>query len=283
VKCVGAVCKTCEKLGKKNELRNVSNDIRSLLEGFCLDKAFLITGRLHIVSETEISLDELSAPALPYDLMKADCLPDDARIASLNPLVLDKTPEATGDFDAIIMQFKSVSDAWIVNTRDCQVIPVVKSMTDISFDGASETKELHNGTGGKTLYLNRKPIVEVKALYAGCLGAAFSHSLADIEVHKEEGTLVTNGCFPKGDGNFTVEYSYGHPDVPDEIKRAVSLFTASLTLGFIASKTGGGSSVSTQGYSRSFGNRGKFTEIRNNFDRWAHVLLKPYYSGITIL
>jgi hypothetical protein len=259
------------------------NDIRSLLEGCCLDKALLITGRLHIASETEMSLDELSAPVLPYDLIKADGLPENARILSLNPLVLDKAPAAAGDFDAIITQFKSVSDAWIVNTRDCQVTPVVKSVTGVSFDGVAETIETHNGTGGKTLYLNKKPIVEVKSLYARFPGSTLSHSLASFEVRKEEGALVANGCFPKGDGNFIVKYSYGHPDVPDDIKRAVSLVTASLALGFIGGKTGGGSSVSTQGYSRSFGNRGKYTEIRNDFDRWAHALLQPYYSGVVIL
>jgi hypothetical protein len=258
------------------------NDIRSLLEGYCLDKAYLIQGKLHIVSETEMSLDELSAPVMPYDLIQSDALPKDTRILSLDPLILDQIPlSAAGDFDAIISQFKSVSDAWIISTRDCQVIPTIKNMTGLSFDGIKEAKEWHNGTGGKMLYLNRKPIVEIKSLYSEFYGITEGVSL--YEIRKEEGALVTRGCFTKGNGNFIVEYSYGYPDVPDDIKRAVSLLTASLTLGFIASKTGGGTSVSTQGYSRSFGGRGKFTEIRNDFDRWAYALIRPYYSGITVL
>jgi hypothetical protein len=263
------------------------NDIRSLLEGYCLDKAYLIQGKLHIVSETDMFLDELSAPVMPYDLIQSDALPKDTRIVALDPLILDTIPLVTaGDFDVIISQFKPVSDAWIINTRDCQVIPVIKNMTGIGFDGIQKTKEWHNGTGGKMLYLNRKPVVEITSLYAEYYGvkeAVRSYSASAVEIRNEEGALVTDGCFEKGNNNFIIDYAYGYADVPDDIKRAVSLITASLTLGFIASKTGGGTNVSTQGYSRSFGSRGKFTEIRNDFDRWAYALLKPYYSGITVV
>jgi hypothetical protein len=257
-------------------------DIRKLLEGYCLDKAFLTAGKLHVVSETEMTLDGLSGEVLPYALIKAECLPDNTRILSLAPLILDNAPTATGDFDAIITQFKSVSDAWIIETRDCQVIPLIRNMTGLTFDGIAERKEWHSGTDARFLFLNNYPIIAIKSLNAA-EGALFTDTLAGLEIRKDAGVLVTNGRFVKGDHNIVVEYTYGYAETPADIKRAVALITASLTLGFIAAKTGGGSSVSTQGYSRSFGNRGKFTEIRNDFDRWAYALLQPYYSGVTIL
>jgi hypothetical protein len=257
-------------------------DIRRLLEGCCLDKAFLTTGKLHVVADRETSLDELSSEVLPYALIKAECLPDNTRILSLNPLILDNAPAATGDFDALITQFKAVSDAWIMKTRDCQVIPLIQNVTGISFDGIGEKKEWHNGTNPRFLFLNNRPVVEVKSINTTTTDP-YRDSLAGLEVRKDEGVLITRGRFAKGEHNIVVEYTYGYAEVPAAVKQAVALITASLTLGFIASKTGGGSSVSTQGYSRSFGNRGKFTEIRNDFDRWAYALLKPYYSGITVL
>lgn len=258
-----------------------SLDIRRLLEGYCLDKAFLTTGTLHVDSATEMTLDGLTEEVLPYALLNATCLPENTRILSFAPLMLDNAPTATGDFDVIITQFKSVSDAWLIQTRDCQVIPVIRTMTGLTFDGITECKEWHSGTDGRFLYLNNAPIVNVKSINT-TEGGISTEALAGLEIRKEAGILVTNGRFAKGDHNIVVEYSYGYAETPADIKRAVVLITASLTLSFIASRAGGGSSVSTQGYSRTFGNRGKFTEIKNDFDRWAYALLQPYYAGITI-
>jgi hypothetical protein len=85
--------------------------IRRLLEGYYLDRAFLTTGKLHVISTTEMTLDELAGEVLAYALIKAECLPDNTRILALSSLILDNAPTATGDFDVLITQFKAASDA----------------------------------------------------------------------------------------------------------------------------------------------------------------------------
>ena len=88
--------------------------------------------------------------------------------------------------------------------------------------------------------------------------------------------------FARGERNLRIQYTYGIDDLDNypDIKHAVICFTAEKVLGHIASRTGGGS-LSVQAFSRQYGNRGKFSDMRNELARDGVALLREYITGVT--
>lgn len=180
-------------------------------------------------------------------------------------------------------------DAWITSRITSMVIPYVKKYTRQNFDGITSVTEYYNGNGKNVLMLNRRPIVDVTEIKYVIGGYSMPIlNLAMIEQIKAEGILKAKSnfdeayflpVFAKGLQNIKVTYTYGWADYPVDIKEAITQLTASLCLGFIGARTGGGS-LSVQGFSRNFGSRGKYTDIRNDLDRWAHGLLDNYKNSV---
>ena len=71
----------------------------------------------------------------------------------------------------------------------------------------------------------------------------------------------------------------GFSSIPPDVYEAIMYLTAEAALGHIGSRTGGGS-ISVQGYGRSFGSRGKYTDIRNDLARQGISLLRHYMTGV---
>lgn len=182
-----------------------------------------------------------------------------------------------------------LTDLWLTSRIDNTVIPHVEEVTRQKFSGIATAVEYHSGTGKNILLLDKKPIVgltQIEYVLGGDNIQIMNNAM--IEVIAAEGILKSKTnydeafllpVFAKGEYNIKATYTYGYADYPNPVKDAVIFLAASMALGFVGSRTGGGN-VSGQAYNRTFGDRGKWTEERNDLARQAYALLKPYSTGI---
>jgi hypothetical protein len=182
-----------------------------------------------------------------------------------------------------------LTDAWITARMTNFIIPAVENITRQKFDGITSVTEYHSGTGKNTLFLDRRPIVAVTEI-AYVLGGNTQRilNLAMIETVANQGILKAKTnydeafllpLFAKGEYNIKVTYNYGYADYPADIAEAVIYLTAEVALGQIGARTGGGS-ISLQGWGRNFGDRGRYTDIRNDLARMAHSILSKYSTRV---
>ncbi len=181
---------------------------------------------------------------------------------------------------------KVITPKWINKRISSLIIPKILSWTAQSFDGEKEVKEYYSGTGSSLLILNRRPITELVGIeYVSAYDWEVRNEFT-VAVIKEEGILKARGIrnnehvsftFPRGSNNLIITYKYGYTDYPEDIKEAIIMLGAEQTLKILASRTGGGSSSRN----RNYGDRGRYTEIRNDLAREAHSLLKPHMTGVT--
>lgn len=182
-----------------------------------------------------------------------------------------------------------LSDGWIEKRRDAFVIPFVERVTRQHFSGVQSKTEYYSGNGKNYLVLNRKPIVALTEIRYVLGGSNFTIlNLQNIEVVANEGILKAKRnyeeayylpVFARGDYNIRITYTYGYADCPEDIKEAITYLCAEQLLGFLGARTGGGS-LTMQSYSRNYGTRGKYQDIRNDFSRQAYALLQPYMTSV---
>lgn len=269
-------------------------DIRSILEGYCLDKEFIQTINLEFIEgESTITLpDAVDITVMAMSLIESEALPADTRIIDIeqNIITLNNMATLTGEYPATIVQYKMISDRWLITTRDYQIKPVVSRMTGLSFEGETRHTEYVSGTGSSILILSRKPIVEVHSINLITNPANWVFvSPSSVEPIKEEGLLKLKAvleawqnyvpAFPRGTRNIKVDYTFGFADVPNEICHAINMLTASQALAQIGAR-GGGGSLSVQGYSKGYGERGKYTDMRNELETWANAILRRYVMSM---
>jgi hypothetical protein len=190
--------------------------------------------------------------------------------------------ESYGIIDSVL------SDSWIENCRDNEVIPHVKDITRMTFEGEAETTEYYNGNGHSVLILNRRPVVELVSIET--VGAIVVGNLVNAtELIPAEGMIkartnykeaVYGPIFPKGDKNIKVTYKYGYVDYPNDVKRAVALLVAAKSLALVGARTGGGS-LTVQSHSRNYGPGGKYSDIRKELIASGYGLLKKYMTSVT--
>ena len=184
-----------------------------------------------------------------------------------------------------------ISDAWLIKRRDRFIVPFVERIIRQSLMSESTATEFYSGNGGSILILNRRPIIELTSLsytnYAEI--NQFVINVQSIQVIAEEGILKARydfrednwrPVFARGQNNIRVQYTYGYETVPDDIQEAILYLCVEQALGFVADRTGGGSSLSTQGYNRSYGPRGKYSNVRNDLYRQANALLRQYMTSV---
>ena len=174
-----------------------------------------------------------------------------------------------------------LSDAWIERCRDEEMVPHVESITRQTYSGVAEVTEHYSGNGTSTLFLNRRPVIEVVKIET--VGAVVVANLSGAtELDGAQGVLkaktnLSEGIyyptFPKGDRNIKVTYRYGYDDFPADVSRAVRLLVAAKALALIGARTGGGS-LSVQAHGRSYGTHGKYTDIRKEFVNSAYSILR---------
>ena len=182
-----------------------------------------------------------------------------------------------------------MSDAWITNRIDRFIIPSVQRMIRSNLGSVIEKEEYHSGNGKNLLLLNHHPIVELKKIeYVHSAYYTTYAGLGTIEIIRDQNILRSiaypvevggnASVFPKGKNNIKITYTYGYAeeDVPEDLKEAIIYLTADTVLGFLGSKTGGGGSTSIKEFSKNYGNRGKWTELRNDLARQAKQIISPY-------
>ena len=138
------------------------------------------------------------------------------------------------------------------------------------------------------MLLDKRPIVELLDIRYVLGGNNFTIlNLAMIEVVSAEGILKSKTnydeafllpLFAKGDYNIKCTYTYGYDTTPPEVYEAMIYLTAEKALGHLAGRTGGGSPGSA--VPKSFGNRGMFTEVRNDLARQGLSILRKYMTAV---
>lgn len=183
-----------------------------------------------------------------------------------------------------------VTDTWITNRLTKFVIPwVEKKIKTPLTAGSIQTTEFLSGTGSSILILSHKPILSIDAMIFVSAVNMPNLSLSNITYDPAEGFIKAKGVadelggsgymFPRGQKNIRVTYTYGFGTLPDDLMQALIYLTAEAVLGHIEGMTGGGSPTANS-FSKSYGNRGKYTNIRNDLARMALTILKSYWTGV---
>lgn len=184
-----------------------------------------------------------------------------------------------------------VPDAWIDRQITKMVLPYVQKYTRRNLLGTTQTTEFYSGTGGTLLILNRRPIISVDVIrFVANFQAPYVLNLSNIETIYDEGILKAKGLvedipgnnylFPRGVDNIKVTYTYGdNGNIPDDLAQAIVYLACERLLGHVEGMTGGGA-PSGVSYTKAYGARGKYTNIRNDLARLAMGIIRQYMTGV---
>lgn len=180
-----------------------------------------------------------------------------------------------------------ITDEWIEDCRDNEVIPHIEDITGQVFDGEVEITEYYNGTGKDYVILNRKPINSIEEIITiGTLSEGDLSTL--VELISAEGIIrlksdysegVYGPIFRRGNKNLKITYKYGTNDYPNIVASAIKNLVAAKMLNLIGSRTGGGS-LSVQAFSRNYGSHGKWTDIKKELVSTGYSLLRRYITSV---
>jgi hypothetical protein len=273
-------------------------DIRDYLEGFCLDSTDVVTFTVSFAdAATQIQLPSSADALKPNMSVSGDGIATGTKIESIdyqtNAITID-TP-ATGPQTDVVITITyntALSDDWLIKRRDNYIIPWIKKRTIATFGGAREVTEYISGNGLTTMILSNRPIVDLSTLQYVDAAQESDGSLAQsVEIDKEQGILISrhrvydaasHTVFRRGHKNIKVTYTYGYADLQTEapdICEAISAWVAREALVLIGNRTGGGD-ISRPGFTRTFGDRGKYTHMINELDMKIHGILSGYFDGI---
>lgn len=213
-------------------------------------------------------------------------------VGASSVLVSDTAMTATGAVgEAAVYRMRqaAVLDGIVTD----QVWPWIQAKTRLSYNGTTQVREIYSGTGTSEMLLDRRWVNTVDKIELLTLPHdILSIPISSIEVIKERGALRVRAInlesfttlapiWPKGDNNIAITYTYGFATPPAEVSKAAALLACSFFLAKEANVTGGGASLSVEGWSRGWGKRGKFAEMRTDYAHQAMQLLKRYMTGVT--
>jgi hypothetical protein len=186
-----------------------------------------------------------------------------------------------------------ISDPWIEKKRDSFVIPWIEKKTKLSITGVETIQDYYDGNGENYLILNRKPVNSIsKVEYIDSVNFTRELTLTSFTLIPDAGILkgirteylLSNNypVFPRGNRNIRVTMSIGYAanNIPDDIAAIIRCLTAEKMLANLEGRTGGGD-IGIQGYNKSYGSMGKYTNMRNDLTRQALSLLAAYFTGVS--
>ena len=186
------------------------------------------------------------------------------------------------------MSTSIISDDWIEEDRDDNVIPLLQRRVNFNFTSEEELTRYFSGTGESTLMLDSRNITSIESMtFVNSDSVNGDISLSTIEFISSLGILKAKGnisqgqyftMFPKGQDNIKVTFKSGG-SIPGDLGLALKKWVCCNMLTLIESRTGGGD-ISTQGWSRNFGPMGKYTNIRLNWNRQIQATIKRYSSSV---
>lgn len=163
--------------------------------------------------------------------------------------------------------------------------PIVERIIGYSIEQKTQITEYYSGSGHAVLMLNRIPVVSLDSIsivdYNEMVNGIIPVTNLELETKTGIIKIRTNlnslyySVFPRGKDNIKITYTVGSDTIPDDLEMAVAMLTTGYALTHVGSKTGGGS-LGVDGYNRNYGNRGKYTDIKNEMDRHAMILLLNY-------
>lgn len=182
-----------------------------------------------------------------------------------------------------------LTDAWIDNRMTNFIVPFIEKKIRRSIEGVTQVVEYISGNGKSIVFLSRKPIASLVQIeyvtggdYQSTIGLGGVELIADQGIIKSIANITEGGynlIFAKGERNIKVTYTVGSATIEIDLKEALIYLGSEQALGFIGARTGGGS-INVQGFSRNFGERGKYQDLRNDLSRDAIAILKGYISHI---
>ena len=272
-----------------------AGEIRQYLRGYCVDleDTFSVTATTTSGSAI-VQADTRNIE--PLMRVSGTGIPDNATVQSVESIsstgqfTLSANATASGSVSLQFTYYTEMTDHWISQRRDRRVIPHIERVTGQTITQVSTFEEYLSGNGGSILLLSRRPIIELVNLTYTNIPAETQtgNLLLSVELVREEGILKSKAnfnegsfdpVFPNGIYNIKARYTYGYTDCPDDLCEAITIMTAKRVLVQIGSRTGGGA-LSTEGYSRNFGDRGKYNDVLNLMDQDAYDLLRPYKSAV---
>jgi hypothetical protein len=184
-----------------------------------------------------------------------------------------------------------VTDDFIQKRRDNFVIPVlINGALGLSVVSDTEKVIYVNGTGKSVLTLPDKGILEIVAIEYVNSENIYTPSLGNFILIADEGILKARfnytesysyPVFPKGTRNIKITYKVGYASgsIPLDLNELIGYLTVIEVLKWIEGRSGGGN-VSSQAYSRQYGDIGKYTNIRRQIAQNCNVIIKRYRSSV---
>jgi|WetSurMetagenome_2_1015567.scaffolds.fasta_scaffold31518_6 hypothetical protein len=204
------------------------------------------------------------------------------------PVSLPTVSDIRAELEGYAITASLVSDAWITSEMNDMVLPYIEKTCRTSLSGLQTVTEYYSGNGQSILFLNRRNIIQLISV-AIVRGADFLSfiNIDAIDTIASEGLLkartrVSEGVyfsiFPKGEDNLKVTYTYGNA-LDAQLVKAVKYLTAVCVLDNLEGRTGGGN-LSTEGWSRDYGNMGKYSNVRKRLANRAEWIMNQYRTGI---
>lgn len=188
-----------------------------------------------------------------------------------------------------------ISEDWIDKRITRQILPYIERITRLNFQAIQTVTEYQSGNGRNLLYLDRRPVISIEQVTFTTVIDDTSNFVDSVELVPEEGIVIATGkpaeglprsVWPKGNYNIKVTYTYGYNDFTDsetgelvDIKEAIICMAAKKVLTQVGARTGGGNTGGQQ-WSRSFGKRGKYTEMLQECDQTALAILRQYKTSV---
>lgn len=183
-----------------------------------------------------------------------------------------------------------VSPEFVDSVANDIILPIVESMTGFSAEKESAITEYYSGSGHAVIILNRKPIKSIESIIIVDYNEMINGTIpiSNLEIESATGIVKIRSninslfysVFPRGKNNVKISYTVGFAEgsMPKDLKQAIILLTCKYILTHVGAKTGGGS-LSVDGYSRNFGAKGKWTDIKTEWDGMIFILLNKYLNS----
>lgn len=184
----------------------------------------------------------------------------------------------------------TLTDPFIQKQIDATVAKQERLTGKSFFATRTVTRNFH-GDGSKTLQLHHWPIDVIdfiKIKYAGQGLPDTTLSSAEYILNKLNGqisilsSILVDGSqifvWPLGHNNIETKYDYGYTAVPVDVEDALIKIIAGNSLMQVSGRDGGTGSLSIEGYTKTFGPNGKYTNIVSGWKKDAKSTLKSYRS-----
>ena len=182
-----------------------------------------------------------------------------------------------------------ISDTWIDNDIAGEILPKWQKKTGMHLSAEQEATEYLSGNGQGVLFLSRKSVNSLESItfVSGIDSSLNTLSIGSVELIGDRGMLKRKSSdlavgasfsFPKGNKNIKVVYKYGGT-CPDDVKYALTKWSAVNVLGQISGRTGGGN-LGLKDFAGTWGKRGKYTDPRTAWAQQVRSTMSDYSTGV---